>query len=107
MIAIAWNNGSHSPDGNGYGIKINVQDRDRYFRAEWKTILLTLEGEPGILEININKPSFWNSTCRELISVDIGRWLIKHGLAPWLKGNPPKLILTQLEGNKFRLSTKN
>jgi len=107
MIVTAWNNGSHNRNGNGYGIKISIQDRDRYFHTEWKTILLTLEGEPGYLEININKISFWNTTCRELISVDIGRWLIKHELAPWPKGNPPKLILTQLEGNKFRLSTRN
>jgi hypothetical protein len=103
VIAIAWNNGSHNPDGNGYGIKINVQDRDRYFRAEWKTILLTLEGETGILEININNSSFWNSTCLELISVCIGVWFIKHVLAPWPNGNPPHLRLESMEGKHFRL----
>ena len=43
MIVKAWNNGSHRSDGNGYGIKIKAQDRDTFFRREWKTIILELE----------------------------------------------------------------
>lgn len=27
MKVKAWNNGSYSPDGNGYGVKIAVHDR--------------------------------------------------------------------------------
>ena len=42
---------------------------------------------------NTDKPSFWNDTCRELISKEIGLWLIRNGKAPWMKGHPSKLQL--------------
>jgi uncharacterized protein YfaT (DUF1175 family) len=38
-----------------------------------------------------------------LISIEIGRWLRSQGLAPWSRGNPPKLILEPLEDNRFSL----
>jgi hypothetical protein len=104
MKVKAWNNGSHHADGNGYGLKIDARDRDAFFRREWKTILLELEGESSPVKVNIDKDSFWNDTCRELISVRIGKWLIKNRLAPWIKGNPPVLTLTQIEGSRFRLT---
>jgi hypothetical protein len=104
MQVKAWNKGNHSKDGNGYGVKISIQDRDIYFRSEWKTIIVELEGETSAVEVNINKKSFWNETCRELISVRIGRWLLKNKLAPWTKGNPPILKLIHIVGNQFKLS---
>lgn len=103
MKVKAWNNGSYSPDGNGYGLKITTHDRDASFRREWKTIWLELAGESDPVEINIDKDSFWNNTCRELISVRIGRWLIKNRLAPWRKGYPPVLTIVQVEGKQFKL----
>ncbi len=103
MIVKAWNNGSHRSDGNGYGIKIKAQDRDTFFRREWKTIILELEGDPVPVEININKPSFWGATCRELISIRIGRWIIKNGFTPWDNMKPPLLDLEQISDNNFRL----
>lgn len=106
MLVKAWNNGYHHSNGNGYGLKISPADRDSYFYREWKTILLELDGESNDIKVNIDKDSFWNKSCRELISVDIGKWLIKHKLAPWQKGNPPTLNLGQIEGRRFRLSTK-
>ena len=101
MIVTAWNNGSHHPSGAGYGVKIAITDRDRFFKPEWRNVILELEEEELSISINIDKKSFWGSTCRELISKDIGEWFIKNGLAPWPKGSPPKLILEPLEGNKF------
>jgi hypothetical protein len=85
MIVTVWNNGFHHADGNGYGLKIDVRDRDAFFRREWKTVLLELDGESTPIEVNIDKDSFWNETCRELISVRIGKWMIKNKLAPWEK----------------------
>jgi hypothetical protein len=103
MKVTAWNDGSRHPDGNGYGVKINAHDRDVFFKREWKTVILELEGESIPVDINIDKPSFWNTTCRELISVKIGKWMIKNRLAPWKKASPPKLNLTPIEGNRFQL----
>jgi len=106
MIVTAWNNGKKLKSGGGFGIKVAIIDRDRYFRREWRTVILELEGEDGTVEINIDKPSFWDGTCRELISARIGKWLIKNKLAPWVRGNPPMLILTQIEGRQFWLTRK-
>ena len=103
MIVKAWNNGTHNPDGNGYGIKLDPKDRDELFEKSWKSIQIVLEGESESIEVNIDKPSFWNETCCELISVEIGRWLIKNHPAPWEKRNPPKLELTRIIRNQFRL----
>jgi hypothetical protein len=105
MIVTAWNNGDHHSDGNGYGIKLDLVDRNAFFKSEWKTILIELEGESNTAEVNIDKASFWNQTCRELISVEIGKWLIKNHLAPWKKGYPPQLKLEKKTSNLFQLTT--
>lgn len=44
MIVTAWNNGAHNKSGAGYGIKLDANDRDRFFNRTWKTITLELEG---------------------------------------------------------------
>lgn len=103
MIVKAWNNGAHHPDGNGYGIKISIQDRDKFFQRNWKTILVDLEGEKNPVEINIEKASFWNSTCRELISKEIGGWLISNHLETWPTGKLPSLVLVQKNERSFLL----
>lgn len=106
MKVTAWNNGSHHPDGNGYGIKLSPNDRDTFFNREWKTILVELEGESIPAEVNIEKASFWNQTCKELISVKIGKWLITHGLAPWPFEKPPVFEMVQIGERHFRLTIK-
>jgi hypothetical protein len=103
MIVTAWNDGKWLPTGGGYGVKVTSVDRDKYFSPKWNCILLKLEGEPGFVEVNTNKKSFWFGTCRELIKKDIGRWLLRNNLAPWEKRNPPKLNLEHIKDNKFIL----
>lgn len=99
MIATAWTNG-----GTGYGVKIAPADRDQFFRREWGDVLLELDGESLAISCNIDKDSFWTPACRELICIGIGQWLKKTGLAPWKENCPPKLTLTPLSGNRFRLT---
>ena len=106
MIVTAWNNGSHTKSGAGYGVKLDANDRDRFFNQTWKTITLELEGSSNPVEVNVAKPSFWVSTCRELIDAEIGRWLIRNGLAPWPKGHPPRLSLKHIDSNRFLLMNR-
>lgn len=87
MIVTAWNNGSHISTGAGYGLK--------------------LDGSSVIVSINVAKASFWDTTCRELINAEIGRWLIRNNLAPWAKGIPPKLTLLHVGSNRFLLKRKS
>jgi len=103
MRVTAWNNGAHYSDGNGYGIKISIRDRDHFFNPEWETIILALDGKPESIELNIRKKSFWNKTCRELISKKIGEWLIENHLSPWPPQAPPQLELIMVGDRKFLL----
>ncbi|HNW95741.1 MAG TPA: hypothetical protein PKL60_06100 [Anaerolineaceae bacterium] len=103
MIVKAWNNGERSSDGNGYGVKLSVRDRDRYFIPSWKTVSIELEGNPDSIAVNVDKPSFWNKTCRELIHKEIGKWLIKNGLSDWPPYHPPALELQVINERKFFL----
>ncbi len=93
LFAVAWNNGTYRPTGGGYGLKLSAADRDIYIRREWEHVLLFLPGRQDSVRINIDKPSFWNDTCRELISREIGAWLITQGLGRWPKGHPPRIGL--------------
>jgi hypothetical protein len=102
MFATAWNNGKHHRSGAGYGLKIAAADRDRYFRREWGTVQLRIGSAPPIV-VNIDKASFWNSSCRELINVALGRWLLETGQAPWPSGQPPRFILDPGEPGVFEV----
>ena len=102
FIGTAWNDGSRRTSGAGYGIKLNPMDRDRYFRKP--KAFLRLEGQTDDIQVNTDKPSFWNDTCRELISKDIGQWLISNHKAPWVKGQPPKLQLEPVGERTFKVT---
>jgi hypothetical protein len=106
MIVTAWKNGKFSSPKTTYGIKIDPDDRDRFFKREWQNVLLQFEGLPFSIEVNIAKQSFWGDTCRELINAEIGFWLNRNGLVPWPKSKPPKLILEPLGGRKFWLKAR-
>ena len=102
MEVTAWNNGKHHKSGAGYGIKINLIDRDRYFKKSWGSVYLKLPNGVDI-EINTDKASFWNDSCRELISKEIGKWLIDNKKAPWPSGSPPKFHMNSNSERHFVL----
>lgn len=101
MIVTAWKSTANPITGGGYGLKVRVEDRDRYFRREWRTVTLELEGSDRPVEVKVGKPSFWNETCHELTSQEIGRWLLDNGYAPWPKGNPPKFIMEVVADRRY------
>ena len=102
MRATAWNNGAHHASGAGYGLKVSVADRDRYFGRDWSAITLEI---PGRVAVSVPvAESFWRR-CSELRSAELGRWLRDEGLAPWTKGQPPVLQLEKVEDNRFRVRT--
>ncbi|MGA7194584.1 MAG: hypothetical protein WBW94_13230 [Anaerolineales bacterium] len=107
MIVIGWNNGDHQKSGAGYSVKLNADDRDRFFKRDWETIILEMEGSSDSIRVNVAKSSFWGTTCRELINVEIGRWLIRNRLSPWKKGHPPRLLLMLIKSNRFLLKKQD
>lgn len=107
LLVVAWNNGRHSSTGAGYGLKIrSAAERDRYFDRNWKAVEVHLPNWNQPIFVSIDNDSFWNK-CPELRSAAIGRWLIDHSLAPWLKGCPPKLKLTVRQLGVFDVSLTN
>lgn len=101
MIGTAWNNGKHHASGAGYGLKVAIPDRDRFFDPERGRVILELDGWDTPVTVNIAKNSFWGPDCRELIQQEIGRWLRQNGLVPWPKGQPPKLRMEPLARDRF------
>jgi hypothetical protein len=70
MIVTAWNNG-----GTSYGIKVSLDDRDRFFSKEWKSVTMAFERSRAQAQVNVAKKSFWTQGCRELIKKEISEWL--------------------------------
>src|SRR5262245_19065594 len=104
FIGTAWKGGGAARTAPaGYGIKIDREDRDRYFKRQWGTVRLLIAGLARPVTANINKDSFWNDTCRELISADIGRWMLSAGIAPWPRGRPPKFRLRPASPGVFQV----
>ena len=103
MIWKGWNNGSHSPSGSGYGLKMTRSDRDTYFKNNWNSVSVLLPGSerPEIIEVTIS-PSFWRK-CLELRNQKIGIWLIRNGYAPWPKGKPPQFTVDFIRDREFRV----
>ncbi|GDY33043.1 hypothetical protein GTS_46760 [Gandjariella thermophila] len=100
MRVTAWSNGNPRPSGAGYGVRLSAADRDRHFDRSWTSIVLDLgAGEVTVVALSA---SFWRR-CAELRSASIGRWLLGRGLAPWPKGQPPRLVLRHLHGDRFQL----
>jgi hypothetical protein len=103
LVWTAWNNGRHNPSGNGYGLKIPVNDRDHYFSRNAGSAVLVFPDTQQEASVNTDKKSFWSDTCREIISKDLGRWFIRSGLAPWPAGAPPKVRVLALGKGKFKI----
>jgi hypothetical protein len=103
MFVTAWNNGTPSASGSGYGIRIDARDRDRYFKRAWGTVILRFEGSTTTTRVNIDKDSFWSPSCRELIKMEIGIWLRQNGWAKWRENQPPTLRLDPLSDGSFLL----
>lgn len=109
FICSAWKNGRHHTSGVSYGLKIPVAARDKYFMREWKSVILAFPVSDGHIDIsfNIDKPSFWNGTCRELINKEVREWLWTAGLAPWPECKSPKFLVQECGENRFTVQLKD
>ena len=102
MIVVGWSQGTpNNNTGSGYGVRMARGDRDAHFRKSWPFVSIEL-GRGNTVEVNLSG-AFWRG-CTELRSAKIGKWLLDKGLAPWPKGNPPKLQLKPIADKKFKLS---
>jgi len=95
MTVTAWTNG-----GTVFGIRVGRPNVREFFQPGWETVEI-LAGEEW-QEYRL-WDTFWTS-CPELRGGLIGRWLRREGLAPWNKGEAPRLELIPLGVNRFRLT---
>jgi len=105
MIVVGWNNGSpNNRTGAGYGVRIVREDRDMYFQNTWSSVIIELDNG-DLLDVKLSA-SFWRG-CTELRNAKIGKWMLEQGLAPWPKGDPPKLKLEPIGNRRLRLIACN
>lgn len=98
-----WTNGKPNIiTGSGYGINIPLKVRNTIFQKSWNNLELDLDG--SIVYVPISN-AFWRK-CNEVRSPEVGKWLIKNNANTWIKGKPTKIEMTQVEGNRFKVSIK-
>lgn len=103
MRVTVWRSGTRDDLKCSYGLKIEKKDREEFFCKEWDYVIVKLPNGEEV-KANTNKPSFWNDSCRELINVKFREWFIDEGLTVWDYGRPPKLELTPVSDQVFRLT---
>lgn len=94
--ATAWNNGHRGP--GGYALRISKAFLN-YF-SQGSKVQLDL---PNGVVTQANLTASFATTCPELRSAEIGRWLLSSGLAPWPERKPPKLRLQQMKKDHFKV----
>lgn len=98
-----WDNGKPNlQTGSGLGLKVAAADRDIYFSRKYQNVKINLDDQIGFVVVNIDKESFW-ADCSELISYEIGVWLIENNYATWNYQKPHKLKISYLGENIFHL----
>ena len=89
--------------GAGYGVRIKPRDRDRYFLRDWGSVEVVLDnGE--VVDVSLSE-KFW-TTCPELRSSVIGRWMLDLGIIPRPKSKPPGFDLEPIGDRRFRLAQR-
>jgi hypothetical protein len=103
FIAKTWNNSHYHASGAGYGLKISFDDREQFFNRNWQTVILHLDGYERPIEVNVAKVSFWNRSCGELISREIGIWLQRNNRNRWENRSPHDVRFTVVGERAFRV----
>ena len=83
------------------GISVGRKNAERFFDKRWDVVVIQMDG----ITIPVRITNGFRSKCPELRHPAIADWMKRKGLVPWARGNPPKMFLTHVFGNKFRLSS--
>ena len=99
MLATAYTCGKKGNFKGTFGLRVSENDRDKFFKQDWKSVQFIFEGSGNPVEVNIT-PSFWRS-CPELQSKEIGLWFNQLGCANWPKGKPQQFVMEPKERRTF------
>jgi hypothetical protein len=79
MYVTAWSNGRPVDTGAGYGIRLSLSDRDRFFDPGWSGVSVSVaDGEPILVPLS---NSFW---CMPMTATSRRR--PSSGVLPGLRG---------------------
>lgn len=98
MEASAWFGGN----GNTFGIRVGIANREQYFERHWTRIEVEMDGKTHYFALTAG---FWNK-CPEFRDKGepvIRDWLRRHRTIKWEKGCPPRLTLIPIGNGKFQL----
>ena len=84
--------------GTTLGLRFGADHARVHVDPSWTEVTILLDGEPHAFPI---RAAFWRR-CPEVRGAAIRTWFMRHGLAPWPKGSPPKVRLTVLGQGRFR-----
>jgi hypothetical protein len=104
VLTSAWKEVASDKIGRNYAIRVRTKDRDRYFREDWQSVRVEIEGIWYTFRL---KNRFWND-CPELRDSDaettaIRDWLSRHHSLTWERRRPPHFQLDPLGDRQFRL----
>jgi len=103
MVIKAYNNGSYSQTGSGYGFRIKKSDIRDNLDIFTQTIFLTLDTKLKKIPIFINQDSVQFGDCGIFTKKEIGEWLILNGMRKWKEGNPPEFLMKYDGNNHFKI----
>ncbi len=102
MKVSGWSNSTpNNRTGAGYGVRVHYDDRDHYFQRHWGSVEVVLD-DGEVVDVSLPE-TFW-TTCPELKSSVIGRWMLNQRAIPWANGKPPQFNLEPLGDLRFRLA---
>ena len=88
--------------GTVYGIRVGRENANNYFSPKTPNIQVDIDGFFYNFRLT---PTFW-TTCPEIRGKAIREWFIIKRLAPWPKGETPKLTLKPLGDHCFKLAIR-
>jgi hypothetical protein len=102
MNVSGWSNSTpNNHTGAGYGIRIPYDDRDRRLQRNRGSVEVVLDSGEAV-DASLSE-RFW-TTCPELRSSAIGRWMLNQGVIPRPEGKPPGFGLEPIGDRRFRLA---
>lgn len=99
MQVAAWSSGK---DKKTLGVRVGMQNRNRYFAPSWEKIAVEIDGLFYFFSLTAG---FWEK-CPEFRDKGkpvIREWLLRHFSIDWPRSHPPRFTLQHLEENRFRL----
>jgi len=90
--------------GSGsYGVRVGIENRDRYFKSSWESIIVAIDKEEHTFKL---ANGFWNH-CPEFResknSPIIKNWLLKYKTIDWPKYQTPQMELVPIGERSFQL----